>query len=149
MEAVKAWQWYVLWSLLFLNVTAGIAVLSQAAPMAQEITGVTALVAAGLVGIFAIANGLGRLVWAWLSDLVGRKWVFLIMYLLQAVLFFSLTLTNSFVVFTALRFVILLCYGGSDPRARDVTRLTPVAHHREAIGVSPPAPISIGLRMFL
>src|SRR2546430_14761473 len=42
----------------------------------------------------------------------GRKWVFLIMYLLQAVLFFSLTLTNSFVVFTALGFVILLCYGG-------------------------------------
>ena len=111
-EAVKAWQWYGLWALLFLNVTAGIAVLSQAAPMAQEITGVTALVAAGLVGIFAIANGLGRLVWAWLSDLVGRKWVFLIMYLLQAVLFFSLTLTNSFVVFTALGFVILLCYGG-------------------------------------
>ena len=111
-EAIKAWQWYGLWALLFLNVTAGIAVLSQAAPMAQEITGVTALVAAGLVGIFAIANGLGRLVWAWLSDLVGRKWVFLIMYLLQAVLFFSLTLTNSFVVFTALGFVILLCYGG-------------------------------------
>src|SRR5438046_5006533 len=80
--------------------------------MAQEITGVTALVAAGLVGIFAIANGLWRVVWAWLSDLVGRKWVFLIMYLLQAVLFFSLTLTNSFVVFTALGFVILLCYGG-------------------------------------
>src|SRR5438309_137911 len=73
---------------------------------------ITAPVAAGLVGIFAIANGLGRLVWAWLSDLVGRKWVFLIMYLLQAVLFFSLTLTNSFVVFTALGFVILLCYGG-------------------------------------
>jgi MFS transporter, OFA family, oxalate/formate antiporter len=111
-EAVKAWQWYGLWALLFLNVTAGIAVLSQAAPMAQEITGVTALVAAGLVGIFAIANGLGRLVWAWLSDLIGRKWVFLTMYLLQAALFFTLPLTNSFAVFSALGFVILLCYGG-------------------------------------
>lgn len=89
--AVRTWQWYALWALLFLNVTAGISIISQAAPMAQEITGVSATVAAGMVGITSIANGSGRFLWAWLSDFVGRRWVFLAMFLLQAVLFFVLS----------------------------------------------------------
>ena len=87
-ESMRTWQWYALWALLFLNTSAGISIISQAAPMAQEITGVTAAVAAGLVGIISIANGAGRFLWAWFSDLIGRRWVFLSM------------------------FLILLCYGG-------------------------------------
>jgi MFS transporter, OFA family, oxalate/formate antiporter len=47
-----------------------ISIISQAAPMAQEITGVTAAVAAGMVGIISIANGGGRFPGAWFSDLV-------------------------------------------------------------------------------
>ena len=111
-EALGTWQWYGLWLLLFLNVTAGIAIISQAAPMAQEITKVNAITAAGLVGIISIANGAGRFLWAWLSDLIGRKWVFLTMFLLQAVIFFVLPNISSFGMFTALAFIILLCYGG-------------------------------------
>jgi len=111
-EAVKRWQWYGLWALLFLNTTAGIAIISQAAPMAQEITHVTAAVAAGLVGMISIANGAGRFLWAWLSDFVGRGRVFLIMFPLQALLFFALPSVQSFPAFTALACVILLCYGG-------------------------------------
>ncbi len=111
-EALRTWQWYALWAVLFLNVSAGIAILSQAAPMAQEITGVSALAAAGLVGIISIANGAGRILWSWLSDAIGRRQVFLIMYLLQAVIFFLLPQTRSFSVFTLLCAVVLLCYGG-------------------------------------
>src|SRR5438105_1558867 len=111
-EAVKHWQWYGLWALLFLNTTAGIAIISQAAPMAQEITHVTAAVAAGLVGMIAIANGAGRFLWAWLSDFIGRGSVFLIMFPLQALLFFMLPSVQSFPAFTAIACVILLCYGG-------------------------------------
>src|SRR4051794_25340370 len=74
-QALRTWQWYALWVLLFLNVNAGISILSQAAPMAREITGVDALTAAGMVGIISIANGAGRFLWAWLSDFIGRKWV--------------------------------------------------------------------------
>ena len=111
-EAVKRWQWYGLWALLFLNTTAGIAIISQAAPMAQEITHVTAAVAAGLVGMISIANGAGRFLWAWLSDFVGRGTVFLIMFPLQALVFFVLPSVQSFPAFTALACVILLCYGG-------------------------------------
>jgi OFA family oxalate/formate antiporter-like MFS transporter len=111
-EALRTWQWYALWALLFLNVTAGISIISQAAPMAQEITGVSAIAAAGLVGIISIANGSGRFLWAWLSDFIGRKWVFLIMFLLQAVVFFFMPRATSFGLFTALAFIVLLCYGG-------------------------------------
>ena len=111
-SALRTWQWYALWALLFLNVTAGISILSQAAPMAQEITGVSATTAAGLVGIISIANGSGRFLWAWLSDFAGRRWVFLAMFLLQAVLFFLLPSVSGFGLFTLIAFVILLCYGG-------------------------------------
>src|SRR5947209_7781526 len=95
-EAMRTWQWYALWALLFLNTTAGISIISQAAPMAQEITGVSAAVAAGLVGIISIANGAGRFLWAWFSDLIGRRWVFLSMFLLQALLFFLMPRIQSF-----------------------------------------------------
>jgi OFA family oxalate/formate antiporter-like MFS transporter len=111
-EALHTWQWYALWALLFLNVCAGISIISQAAPMAQEITGANATKAAAMVGIISIANGAGRFIWAWLSDFIGRRWVFLSMFLLQAVVFFFLTSANTYSVFTLLAFVVLLCYGG-------------------------------------
>lgn len=111
-QAIRSWQWYGLWMLLFLNTTAGIAIISQAAPMIQEITGETAARAAGVVGIFSIANGAGRFLWAWLSDFVGRRWVFLMMFPIQAVAFFLLPSIESFSVFVAVGFIVLLCYGG-------------------------------------
>jgi len=73
---------------------------------------VSALTAAGLVGIISIANGAGRFLWAWLSDFIGRKWVFLTMFLIQAVVFFLLPRATSFGLFTTLAFIVLLCYGG-------------------------------------
>ena len=111
-SALRSWQWYGLWALLFLNTTAGIAIISQAAPMAQEITNVSAAIAAATVGLISIANGVGRLFWAWLSDFVGRRTVFLIMFPLQAVVFWLLPSAASLTAFAALTLVILLCYGG-------------------------------------
>jgi OFA family oxalate/formate antiporter-like MFS transporter len=111
-EALRTWQWYGLWTLLFLNTTAGIAIISQAAPMVQEITNVSAASAASLVGIISIANGAGRLVWAWLSDVIGRRSVFLIMFPLQAAIFWLLPSVESYSTFTALVVLVLLCYGG-------------------------------------
>ena len=111
-QAMRRWQWYGLWTLLFLNTTAGIAVISQAAPMFQEITGISAARAAGIVGIISIANGAGRLLWAWLSDLVGRRTVFLAMFLLQAIIFWLLPSAHGLPLFAALVVAVLLCYGG-------------------------------------
>jgi MFS transporter, OFA family, oxalate/formate antiporter len=111
-KALSTWQWYVLWAILFLNVTAGISIISQAAPMAGEISRVPAVVAASMVGIISIANGIGRLLWAWLSDAVGRRNVFSIMFSLQSVLFFLLPAQRNFAILVTLAFVILSCYGG-------------------------------------
>jgi MFS transporter, OFA family, oxalate/formate antiporter len=109
---LRTWQWYALWALLFLNVTAGISLITEAAPMAQEIAGVNATVAAGLVSIISVANALGRFFWAWLSDAIGRKWVFFVMFILQAVLFLLLPLVNAYFLLAVLAFVIVSCYGG-------------------------------------
>jgi OFA family oxalate/formate antiporter-like MFS transporter len=111
-QALQSWQWYALWLTLFLNTVAGIAIISQAAPMAQEISHVTAATAAGLVGLISIANGAGRLLWAWFSDTIGRRAVFLTMFLLQSALFLLLAHAHQFALFSLLAFLVLLCYGG-------------------------------------
>ena len=110
-EALTRGQWWVLWAILTLNVTAGIAIISQAKPLAQQV-GATAVVATGFVSVIAIFNGLGRFAWASFSDLIGRRQVFMTMFALQAVLFLILGQRPAFAVFAPLTCVIALCYGG-------------------------------------
>src|SRR5439155_8559493 len=95
-----------------LNTSAGISIISQAAPMGQEITHASAVAAAGLVGIISIANGAGRFLWAWFSDFIGRPRVFQVMFLAQAIVFFLLSRVHSFGGLAVLAFIFLLCYGG-------------------------------------
>src|SRR5260370_1486754 len=109
-QALRTRQWYGLWLTLFLNSAAGIAIISQASPMAQEISHVSAAAAAGLVGIISIANGSGRFLWAWFSDAIGRKAVFLAMFLLQAAAFLLLSHVSGFVSLAAPAFMLLLWY---------------------------------------
>jgi OFA family oxalate/formate antiporter-like MFS transporter len=80
--------------------------------MAQDITGVSVTVAAGLVSAISIFNFLGRVSWAWLSDLIGRRQVFMIMFGLQVVLFLLLAITSNFIFFSVLAVIVALCYGG-------------------------------------
>jgi OFA family oxalate/formate antiporter-like MFS transporter len=110
--ALKTWQWWALWLLLFLNTSAGISVISQEAPMFQELIKVTAIVAAGMVGIVSIGNALGRVFWAWVSDRIGRRITFAAMFIIQIGLFWILPGLHPTVSFTAIVFVILMCYGG-------------------------------------
>ena len=112
--ALKTWQWFALWALLFLNVTAGISIITEAAPMAETISKVSATVAVGLVSIISVGNALGRFFWAWLSDAIGRKWVFFVMFLLQAVLLVLLPFLGaaSYILLAIIAFVIVSCYGG-------------------------------------
>ncbi len=111
-EAVKSWQWWVLWLILFLNTSAGIAVISQEAPIFEELTKVSALVAGGMVGIASLGNGVGRVFWAWLSDLITRRLTFAIMFILQLFLFWFLPSIALPWLMTTVTFVILMCYGG-------------------------------------
>jgi MFS transporter, OFA family, oxalate/formate antiporter len=111
-EALRTWQWWALCGLVSINTMAGLSVVSQASPMFQEIGKVGAVAAASLVGLISIGNGLGRVVWAWISDVTNRKGAFLAMYLLQAVLFWTFHWIHSPIILTIVIFVLVMCYGG-------------------------------------
>ena len=111
-EALKTWQWWALWALLFLNTSAGISLISQESPLFQEIAKASVIVAAGMVGIVSIGNAVGRIFWAWISDVLTRRWTLAVMFLLQVGLFWILPGITSVRVLTAVSFIILLCYGG-------------------------------------
>jgi OFA family oxalate/formate antiporter-like MFS transporter len=111
-EALRTWQWWTLWLLLFLNTSAGIAVISQEAPMFQELTGVTAVAAASMVGLVSIGNAVGRVFWAWASDSITRKATFMVLFVIQAILFWLLPSISSTALLTVIAFIVLLCYGG-------------------------------------
>jgi MFS transporter, OFA family, oxalate/formate antiporter len=112
-EALRTWQWWALCALLSINTIAGISVVSQAAPMFQELGKVNAVTAAYFVGIISLGNGLGRVLWAWISDLTGRKTAFFLMYLIQAILFWNFHSFTSPAVLLAASFIVLVCYGGA------------------------------------
>jgi len=111
-EALKTWQWYALWLLLFLNTCAGISIISQEAPIFQELTAVTAVAAASMVGIASIGNAVGRVFWAWVSDLITRRATFVVMFVLQAILFWFYPGIATASLMTFITFIILMCYGG-------------------------------------
>ena len=114
-EAVKTPQFWLLWGVLFLNVTAGIGVLGQASLMIQEMFGVTVAAAAGFVGLLSIFNMLGRVFWASSSDYLGRKNTYFIFFALGAVLY-ALVPTfghlQAIVLFVLAYGIILSMYGG-------------------------------------
>jgi MFS family permease len=118
----QAWrtpQFWLLWVVLFCNVSAGIGVLEQAGPMIQDFFKghIGAVAAVGFVGLLSIFNMAGRFFWASVSDLIGRKATFFTFFVLGALLFFLLPLTradhlNSVPIFVAIAVVILSMYGG-------------------------------------
>jgi len=111
-QALRTRQWWILWLILFLNVTAGISLISQQAPLYQELAGVSAAVAAGMVGLASIGNALGRVFWAWSSDHLTRRSTFMLLFLIQVALFWILPAMGSVAVLTLVAFVILSCFGG-------------------------------------
>ena len=116
-EAWRTPQFWMLWVVLCTNVSAGIGVLEQASPMIQEVFGgrVTASAAAGFVGLLSLFNIAGRIVWASLSDRLGRKPTYTIFFTL-GILFYgavpSAGRSGSVALFVALFCLILSMYGG-------------------------------------
>lgn len=111
-EALRTWQWWALWLLLFLNTSAGISIISQESPLFQELGRVSAVAAASMVGVASIGNALGRVFWAWASDSITRRATFGVMFLAQVFLFWALPTINSAGVLTIVAFSVLMCYGG-------------------------------------
>ena len=113
-NATRTPQFVLLWLVLALNVTAGIGILEQASPMIQTLFSghVTALAAAGFVGVLSLFNMGGRFVWASLSDYIGRKSTYVIFFLLGALLFFVLPSVASLPLFVIASGVLISMYGG-------------------------------------
>ncbi|WP_345712121.1 OFA family MFS transporter [Kineococcus glutinatus] len=119
-NAIRTPQFWLLWVVLFCNVTAGIGILEQASPMIQDFfrdggtSTVAAAAAGGFVGLLSMANMAGRFVWSSTSDVIGRKPVYMVylgvgMVAYAALALFGQTSTALFVLFAA---VILSFYGG-------------------------------------
>ena len=111
-EAIKTRRFYLLWLMLFINVTCGIAVISVASPMAQEMVGMSVATAALMVGLNGLFNGGGRIGWASLSDYIGRPNTYTAFFAIQMVLFFLLPNLSNPVLFMIAMFIIMTCYGG-------------------------------------
>jgi MFS transporter, OFA family, oxalate/formate antiporter len=111
-EAIKTRRFWMLWFMLFINVTCGIAILAVASPMAQEITGMSAIAAAAMVGVLGMFNGGGRIGWATISDYIGRPNVYTTFFIIQVIAFAILPYASSPLLFQILLFAILTCYGG-------------------------------------
>ncbi|GAC1331518.1 MAG: OFA family MFS transporter [Steroidobacteraceae bacterium] len=110
-------QFWLLWGVLCMNVTAGIGVLGQASPMIQEIFSgrVAPAAAAGFVGLLSLFNMGGRFFWASMSDYIGRRNTYAVFFLLGIVLYLSVpTLGHlgSIGLFVAAFCIILSMYGG-------------------------------------
>ncbi len=133
----KVWgipQFWLIWMVLCMNVSAGIGVIGMASPMLQEVFGgsligvpakfgdldkdqlkAIATVAAGFTALLSLFNIGGRFFWASLSDKLGRKLTYIVFFVLGGVLYFSVpgsAAAGSIVLFVAAFCIILSMYGG-------------------------------------
>jgi MFS family permease len=116
-RAVRTPQFWLLWAVLCLNVTAGIGVLSQASPMIQEMfqPRVNAAAAAGFVGFISLFNLLGRFFWASVSDFIGRKNTYTVYFVLGTVLYCLVPVlgrSGHLALFVVAIAIIFTMYGG-------------------------------------
>ena len=114
-QAIRTPQFYLLWGMLFINVTAGIGILAQASPMMQDMFGRSAIEAASVVSIISLFNAGGRFFWASTSDLIGRRTTYLLFFVTQTVLFLvipRLAGGGQWTAFQLCLFVVFTMYGG-------------------------------------
>ena len=111
-EALRSPPWWLLWSILALNVTAGAALLSVAAPLVREFALVDAATAALFVGALSVCNGIGRVFWGAVSDAAGRPPALLAMFALQALAFAALAGAADCWAVLVPAAVIAACFGG-------------------------------------
>ncbi len=124
-QAVRTRRFWLLWGMLFIVAGAGLGLISQLSPMAQDVMlsgdsgdparkGIDAIVIAsgGIVAVAALFNGAGRLLWAWLSDALGRWRVFAILFSTQAAGYLLLAQSTHIVAFSVAAFYLMACYGG-------------------------------------
>jgi MFS family permease len=116
-DALKTPQFWLIWWVLCLNVTAGIGVLGQASAMSQEMFPghVTPVAAAGFVGLLSLFNMMGRFFWASTSDYIGRKNTYFCFFVIGICLYCTVPYTGSVgsvALFVTCFVIIISMYGG-------------------------------------
>jgi OFA family oxalate/formate antiporter-like MFS transporter len=110
-RAVRTLDFWLLWIIFFINIACGIALLSIASPMGQEI-GMTSIEAAGMVAMIGVINGGGRIFFATISDYIGRGMTYTLFFIIEAYAFFILSDTTNPFLFQSIVLIIIACYGG-------------------------------------
>jgi len=114
-QAIRNVPFFLLWGILFINVTAGIGILAQASPMMQDLFQKTPLEAAAVVSLISIFNAGGRFFWASCSDYIGRRNTYLVFFAVQLALFLlipGLAAQGNWLLFELSLFVVFTMYGG-------------------------------------
>lgn len=114
-EAVRTPQFWLLWGILCVNVTAGIGILAQASPMMQDLFGKTPKDAAAIVAVISLFNAGGRLLWSSASDLLGRRTTYLLFFATQFALFLAIprfAQGGAWWPFLACLLTVFTMYGG-------------------------------------
>lgn len=110
-EALKTYHFYVLWIVFFINIACGLGLISVIAPMAQDMAGMSAQQAAVVVGLMGIFNGFGRLLWAGLSDYIGRPITFIVLFSVNIAMSLVLMFLHIPILFITAMAILMTCYG--------------------------------------
>jgi MFS transporter, OFA family, oxalate/formate antiporter len=111
-EAAKTKRFWLLWVMMFINISTGLMLISVASPMAQEKVGMTTVAAASMVALMGLFNGAGRIAWSSASDFIGRHRIYAIFFSIQLVAFLILPNIENVLMFQILIFIVLTIYGG-------------------------------------
>ena len=111
-EAVKTPRFWLLWFMMFINISSGIMLISVASPIAQDKVGLSVAMAATVVAVMGFFNGFGRIFWSSFSDYIGRENMYFIFFAVQLVLFFMMPNITNPVLFQVFLYIIVSMYGG-------------------------------------
>jgi OFA family oxalate/formate antiporter-like MFS transporter len=111
-QMLRSRTFYVIWLMIFVNGAAGLALFSNAVPIYARVAGVSGAVAVVVFGWLSAANGVGRFLWGWLSDDIGRRLSLAGCFVLQAVGMVWIAHAHSAVAAGVAFALVLLCFGG-------------------------------------
>jgi len=111
-QMLRTRTFYVIWAIVFVNGICGLALLTNAVALYGNVAGLAGGAATIVFGYLSAANGVGRFVWAWLSDFIGRRGTIAACLALQALALLSLLVVRGPFAGGAAIAMALLCFGG-------------------------------------
>ncbi|SMD05543.1 L-lactate MFS transporter [Sporomusa malonica] len=111
-DMLRSPLFYMIGGAFFSAATSSMMFFGHVSPIAQDMLGISAKAASGVVVLLAIANTSGRMVWGWISDKLGRFKVINILLVLLVIAMIGMTQVSSYFAFASMVMIVGLCYGG-------------------------------------